>query len=301
MPKKSHVFTMEHVLKFLKDVPDNIFLLMKTVMIFGLHVACRKSEMCNLLTTDIQDNGCIAIVTLRDTKTKKRRLFTITEECNSYYYYKRYADIRPTTVQNNRFFLCYKGGKCTVQPVGINSFGTFPRKIAQFLKLENDHLYTGHSFRRTSATFLADSGVGIDVLKRHEGWKSSSTAEGYIEENVQHKITVSKSIFKSPLHETSIEEIPCQERVSKEIDLQNITDGTKVTFHDTSDNKPLEETIRSEKNTHLHDTVSDSTMIATQVVLQRNAIEKNSDIYKMGSFNFNNVSNCTFNIYNNDK
>ena len=41
--------------------------------------------------------------------------------------------------------------------------------------------------RRTSATFLVDSGGDITTLKRHGGWKSSSVAEGYIEESIENK------------------------------------------------------------------------------------------------------------------
>lgn len=63
--------------------------------------------------------------------------------------------------------MTYSEGKCTIQPVGINTFGTFPKKIAKLLNLDDDHLYTGHCFRRSLATMLADSGADIHTLKRH--------------------------------------------------------------------------------------------------------------------------------------
>jgi len=65
--------------------------------------------------------------------------------------------------------------------VGIHSFGSMPSKIAIFLKLENPTQYTGHCFRRSSATVLAGHGADITTLKRHGGWKSTTVAEGYIE------------------------------------------------------------------------------------------------------------------------
>ena len=52
-----------------------------------------------------------------------------------------------------------------------------PQKIAQFLKLTNPELYTGHCFRRTSATLLIDAGGDITALKRHGGWKSTAVTE----------------------------------------------------------------------------------------------------------------------------
>ncbi|KAJ8981030.1 hypothetical protein NQ317_007852 [Molorchus minor] len=64
-------------------------------------------------------------------------------------------------------------GKCTKQCVGINSFGKMPSEIAAFLKLPNPELYTGHSFRRSSATLLATSGEGLTDIKRLGGWNSA--------------------------------------------------------------------------------------------------------------------------------
>ena len=67
--------------------------------------------------------------------------------------------------------------------VKINLF----RRITQFLGLEDPELYTKHSFRRTSATMLADAGAHILTLKRHGGWKSSYAAEGYVQDSITNK------------------------------------------------------------------------------------------------------------------
>lgn len=70
-----------------------------------------------------------------------------------------------------------------------------PKHIAIFLNLEEPHLYTGHSFRRTSATVLmADAGADIVTLKRHGGWKSSTVAEGYIEDSIKNKVKIGETI-----------------------------------------------------------------------------------------------------------
>lgn len=71
------------------------------------------------------------------------------------------------------------------------------KEIAIFLNLSEPQLYTGHCFRRTSATLLVDAGGDILALKRHGGWKSSTVAEGYIDESVQSKISVSNKILSS--------------------------------------------------------------------------------------------------------
>ena len=61
--------------------------------------------------------------------------------------------------------------------------------------LDEPEGYTGHSFRRCSASFLADSGADLSVLKRHGGWKSTTVAEGYIENSMENKIKIANQII----------------------------------------------------------------------------------------------------------
>lgn len=70
------------------------------------------------------------------------------------------------------FFVNYQKGKCTTQP----------KLIATYLELNDAEEYTGHSFRRTSATLLANESSDMLQLKRHGGWKSGTVAEGYFED-----------------------------------------------------------------------------------------------------------------------
>ena len=61
-----------------------------------------------------------------------------------------------------------------------------PRAVSKFVNicceiLHRDPVeYTGHAFRHSAATNLADAGVSFVNLKRHGQWKSDSVAEGYI-------------------------------------------------------------------------------------------------------------------------
>lgn len=81
--KNSKVLTMTNVEEFLKNAKDEMFLVMKVVLIFCLNGACRLGELCKLTIHDITDNGTMAIVHLRDNKTKKNRFFAVTDECNA--------------------------------------------------------------------------------------------------------------------------------------------------------------------------------------------------------------------------
>lgn len=92
--------------------------------------------------------------------------------------------------------------------------------IEKYLHLEDVEEYTGHSFRRTSATILADAGADTLMLKRHGGCRSSTVVEGYIENSISNKrkigdlistaieSTASTSIVDSIASTSSVEEEP---------------------------------------------------------------------------------------------
>lgn len=164
-------------------------------MIFGINGACRRNELWKLRVSDIEDLNSAVLIKLSDTKTKITRSFTVTGAF--YDVYKKYAALRPPGLPETRFFLNYINGKCTRQVVGINKFGRMPQEIASFLKLPSPELYTGHTFRRSSATVLVNAGADLLTLKRHGGWRSSSVAEGYIDDSVTIKTHVAQKIMNS--------------------------------------------------------------------------------------------------------
>lgn len=157
----------------------------------------RREEQANLSVNDIEDRGSVLVVTIPKTKTNKKRVLTILDDdaISALAVYKKYAALRPGNVPHNRFFLQYKNGACKIQPVGKNTFGGIPKTIATYLQLSEPERYTGHSFRRTSATLLADSGADITSIKRHGGWRSTSVAEGYLEDSIEAKNKISKSLL----------------------------------------------------------------------------------------------------------
>ena len=82
------------------------------------------------------------LVNIPKIKTKTPRSFTIIEEYHTIV--KRYETLRPKTATTTRFFKKYAKGKCTAQPIGINTFRNFPKEIATELKLPDSKLYTGN-------------------------------------------------------------------------------------------------------------------------------------------------------------
>lgn len=167
-------------------------MLLQVVLIFGICGACRSIEFSKITVNDVEKHNQIILVKLRNTKTKIDRQFVIREEFANLV--EKYQSLRPENLHTDRYFLNFQRGKCLRQVIGKNKFANMPRQIATYLNLPNMDLYTGHSFRRTSATLLADSGASISTLKRHGGWKSSTVAEGYVEDSVENKTKITSKI-----------------------------------------------------------------------------------------------------------
>lgn len=130
------------------------------------------------------------MISVQKTKTNVSRLFAITDE-NWSNYIKKYFQLRSANTIHKRFFVCYRSGRCTTQPIGINKIGEMPKIIAKYLNLLNYEHYTGHCFRRSSASHLANSGADLITIKKHAGWKSSAVAEGYLDASLKRKMHVS--------------------------------------------------------------------------------------------------------------
>lgn len=159
-----------------------------------------------LEASDVRDLGTSLSVDVRVTKTGNSRQFVIgpgEDGLDFVGIVKKYIGLRPSNVISKRFFLNYQKGRCTRQPIGINKIAQFPKVIATFLNLPNPQSYTGHCFRRTSATLLVDAGGDLTTLKRHGGWKSSSVAEGYLVNSMTNKRNVSKKILGGLTSSTS--------------------------------------------------------------------------------------------------
>ena len=62
----------------------------------------------------------------------------------------------------------------TRQVVGEKTFAKIPKEIATILHLPHPERYTGHGFRRASATEAADRGATTIDMKRMYGWKVSN-------------------------------------------------------------------------------------------------------------------------------
>jgi hypothetical protein len=175
-----------------------------------------------------------------------------------------------------RLFLKYNNGKCVNQHVGINKILEIPSLIAKWLGKEFFEGYTGHCFRRTSATLLVNARGNMTSFKRHGGWKATAIAESYIEEK-KNKIDISNKISNcQPSNSQGGQAISnCQPSTSHESMADEISDYRLCTSGETKDSC---------------DEVCEKT-------LGNNSSVKSSSGINVG----NNCSNCTINFYFNHK
>lgn len=96
--------------------------------------------------------------------------------------------------------------------MGQGKLGKIPKEIAKFLQLDNVDTYTGHAFRRTSATLIVDEGANMEILKRHGVWASNTVAEGYINDSVRSKKAITK-LMSSAINFNEKENTPVKKKV----------------------------------------------------------------------------------------
>jgi hypothetical protein len=68
------------------------------------------------------------------------------------------------------------------------------QEIAELLGLPEPHKYTSHSFRRSAATELANSGFDATNIQRAAGWSSRGSAERYVNESKRAKVDVAVAL-----------------------------------------------------------------------------------------------------------
>ncbi|XP_048007066.1 uncharacterized protein LOC125242332 [Leguminivora glycinivorella] len=188
-PKKSKMFTAAEIHKFITEAPDIIYLGAKVILIIGINGGCRTNELMALTVDSVEKHSdTLILIKLPSSKTSGNRSFVVREE-----YVKiveRYQALRPPNTKTDRFFLQYHKGKCIRQPLGINKIGGTPKDIATYLNLRNPQDYTGHCFRRTSASLLTDSGADLSSIKQHFDPRPGTSREANVENETKPKIWV---------------------------------------------------------------------------------------------------------------
>ena len=189
--RKAPSFTREEVFDYLRRATNvGKDLLNKVVLLAGFYGGMRCCELAALLWEDVAFAAEGVLIKIRFSKTDRAgvgatKLLPALEDdaISAAFYFSLYRDA--VADKTERLFRNFAVGKFTRAPIGKNIISGMPRSIAQFLDLSNPESYTGHSFRVSSATVLADEGATSITLKRHGRWTSDSVAEGYLRESKQ--------------------------------------------------------------------------------------------------------------------
>ena len=89
--------------------------MLKVALLFCVFGGCRRQELVNMQSSHIDDIGSVIVVNIPETKTDKKRVFTIIDEneMNSLKLIREYASLLPKGCCEKRFFLNYRNGSCT--------------------------------------------------------------------------------------------------------------------------------------------------------------------------------------------
>jgi hypothetical protein len=126
-------------------------------------------------------------------------------------YYNKYKVL--VEKPKGRFFRIRRNGAYINQPCGRSFFLEVPKTIAKWLNKPDWKKHTGHSIRRTAATWLANAGASNVELKKFGRWKSDTVAQGYVDRSEFHKRKLATMIqgqetTESDLNQPSLEQPP---------------------------------------------------------------------------------------------
>ena len=80
------------------------------------------------------------------------------------------------------------------QPIGKNKASRFGINAAMVLGLKDAEKYTGHTWKRTATTMLADAGLSLAQIKSHTGHKSDKVVQGYMDNSKVQKLTTANAL-----------------------------------------------------------------------------------------------------------
>lgn len=212
--KKSKVFTEENIAKFMVAAPDEKYLAHKMVMVLGVLGACRREEIYKLKFTDCIQLENQVVVKIQDAKSKAMRTFVI--EGKFLKVYEKYTGLRVVNAKHPNFLLKYQAGTCRNQVIGKDKIGKMPKETAEFLKLSDPEKYTGHAYRRSSATILSNAGASTYELQQQGGWKSESVAKGYVEESIGNKSRMAQVLQNQIANPRSASTLPTGNLLSRD-------------------------------------------------------------------------------------
>lgn len=199
--KKAATFTSEQVDEFLEKAPDTLeFQQDKLALLLGLYGGLRSEEYCSIQFEDVQMFDDHLKVTIKQRKTDQAGEGTtfFALSCQQQFRcpvktFRRYRDAFHIK-QEGPLFRQVRSGKVTQQKRGKTFFYDLPKRVAEYLRLDDKEKYTGHAIRRTATTWLAERGASTNIIQKFGGWKSASVAQGYIDDSDKMRSAIATTI-----------------------------------------------------------------------------------------------------------
>lgn len=272
--------------------------LLKAALIIGVFGSCRRVELKDMSLDQMvfSDNPNGVLITLPRTKTDVIRQFVVGEGdrngINLINVVKSYAALRPPDMDSQRFFTTYRNGVCIRQLIGIHALGGYPKAIATFLNLPNPSTYTGHCYRRSGVSLMAESGATLADMRRHCGWMNEGMAERYIELSVNNKRKIAGHILGTKAPSTL---------TGGTVNAVGVVSGIvspNATLPANSFDEPIVEMdlVDGDNEMYSVDTVIIQSQISSVKPLATAAMKSNITASTHSQLNIKQLSNCTINI-----
>ena len=193
VPKKSDIISTEKVMELFErlniDDPYELqTLVWSSLCYYGLLRNCEVLEI-NIEDVKFDADDRIWIDFDRATKTRKEGFNFVLPDTLTEAYRRYMGQLDPNCPRDSRFLKnMHPGaqpGSFRTRNQGKNQSNRL-RWIERFLGLPEGSI-TAHTWRRSAATSLADSGISTINLKRAGRWRSTAVAEGYIENSAAQK------------------------------------------------------------------------------------------------------------------
>lgn len=228
IPKRADTFSFDQVKLFLETANDEgKYLLYKAVVCMALYGGLRCADLVSIQNEDITVNDTTGVwvrygVSKISGSFHKTNTFVIPKPHDAYV-----TNYLNATNRHGRVFKNYNKG-FTSQPMGVRTLGLVPAAVAKFLGVNGN--YTGHCFRRSCATILAENGATSTQLKTLMNWKGDNTALNYIDNTQSSRVQMSSLISGSSTEYMQASAKPHGDRVQNAPHFEN-TSFTNCVFN----------------------------------------------------------------------
>jgi integrase len=165
----------------------------------------RRSEVIKTDCSDLlwqKDGSLLVEVEKGKSQTADKHSFLITDPL-LLKIVKAYYDLHPKDNDGHfagkgRFLKKVSPSTMTItakaQHIGINTYAKYASIIATWLQLPNAEDYKSHGFRRCLATWLAEAGISMPLIKIAGNWRSSTAAETYVSKSIRTKRSIAEAL-----------------------------------------------------------------------------------------------------------